>query len=249
VLLIDSLSFLVSGVFIARIRHRERRVPGGKEHAHFWREVREGLQALVSSPVLRAVTASSATINLSGYLFLSVYILYMTDDLGLSATGVGLGYASGGAGSLLGSLVARPVLVRFGVGPTLVWSAVGFGVFGLTVPLAILVPEYALPLVIVAECMQWKTLIVFNVIKLSPRQALTPDRLMGRVSASSQVLIGGMMPVGSVLGGAIGSLFGVRVALLAGCAGMLLAAACVWWSPAIEIREMPAGPDADERVA
>ncbi len=246
VLLIDSLSFLVSSVFLSRIRHKEARDPGSRTGGHFWREVREGLHALVSSPVLRAVTASSATINLAGYLFLSVYVLYMTGDLGLSATGVGFVYAAGGVGSLLGSLVARPISERFGVGPTLVWSAVGFGAFGLTVPLAILVPAYALPLVIFAECMQWMALIVFNVIKLSLRQALTPDRLMGRVSASSQVLIGGMMPVGSVLGGTIGSLFGVQAALLVGCAGMLLAAAWVWWSPVIAIREMPAGPESGE---
>ena len=244
VLLIDSLSFLVSGLFISRIRHRERPASATMGNRHFWREVREGLHALVSSPVLRAVTASSATINLAGYLFLSVYVLYMIDDLGLSAAGVGFVYASGGVGSLLGSLVARPLSARYGVGPTLVWSAVGFGVFGLTVPLAILVPEFALPLVIVAEGLQWLTLIVFNVIKLSLRQALTPDRLMGRVSASSQVLIGGMMPVGSVLGGAIGSLYGVQTALLVGCGGMLLAAAWVWWSPVRTIGTMPELPDA-----
>lgn len=246
VLLIDSLTFLLSGWFIGRIRHEEPRTARTRDDGHFWREVREGLQALISSPVLRAVTASSATINLAGFMFLAVYVLYMTDDLGLSATGVGLVYASGGVGSLLGSVLARPISERFGVGPALVWSAVGFGVFGLTVPMAILVPAYALPLVIFAECMQWMTLIVFNVLKLSLRQSLTPDRLMGRVSASSQVLIGGMMPIGSFLGGAIGSLFGVHTALLVGCAGMFLAAAWVWWSPVIEIRKMPAGPSSDE---
>ena len=239
VILIDSVSYGLSGWFITRIRHQEHHGKTPGETTHFWREVREGLAALVSSPVLRAVTASSATINLAGYMFLAVYVLYMTDDLGLSATGVGLVYASGGVGSLLGSIVARPVSERFGVGPTLIWSAVGFGVFGLTVPVAILVPEHALPLVIFAECMQWMMLIVFNVLKLSLRQSLTPDRLMGRVSASSQVLIGGMMPIGSLFGGVIGSLFGVHVALLVGCAGMFLAAAWVWWSPVKEIRTMP----------
>jgi len=243
VILIDSLSFLLSGWFIGRIRHQEPRSPGPTGDAQFWREVREGLHALVSSPVLRAVTASSATINLAGFMFLSVYVLYMTDDLGLSATGVGLVYPSGGIGSLVGSVLTRLISARFGVGPSLVWSAVGFGAIGLTVPMAILVPEYALPLVIFAECMQWMTLIVFNVLKLSLRQSLTPDRLMGRVSASSQVLIGGMMPIGSVVGGAIGSLFGVHTALLVGCAEMFVAAAWVWWSPVIDIREMPTLPD------
>jgi MFS family permease len=186
---------------------------------------------------------SSATINLAGWMFLAVYVLYMTDDLGLTATGVGLVFASGGVGALIGSVLAPRLSDRFGVGRTLVWSAIGFGVFGLTVPMAILVPEYALPLVIFAECMQWMTLVVFNVLALSLRQSLTPNRMLGRVAASNQVLAQGMMPIGSFLGGVVGSLVSVQAALLAGVAGMFLAAAWVWFSPTIHIEEMPTEPD------
>ncbi len=189
------------------------------------------------------LSLSSATINLAGWMFLAVYVLYMTDDLGLSTTGVGLVFASGGVGALIGSVLAPRVSRRFGVGPTLVWSAVGFGVFGLTVPLAILAPTYALPLVIFAELMQWMTLVVFNVIALSLRQSLTPNRLLGRVAASNQVLAQGMMPVGSFLGGVVGSLASVQAALLAGVAGMFLAAGWIWFSPTIAIRDMPTEPD------
>lgn len=243
VILIDAVSFVWSGWFIGRISDAEPAPDRSHADRHFRREVREGFQTLFASPVLRATTASSATINLAGYLFLAVYVLYMTDDLGLSATGVGLVYAAGGVGSLVGSVTAHRLSRALGVGPTLLWSAVAFGIFGLTVPLAILVPDYALPLVVFAELMQWMALVVFNVLRLSLRQALTPDRLQGRVSASNQVIIGGMQPIGSLLGGVIGSAFGVHVALIVGCAGMFLAAAWVWLSPTVGLIEMPGRPD------
>lgn len=243
VILIDSLSFLWSSWFIKRIRHDESHDFERPVERHFWREVREGLHTLFSSPVLRATTLSTATINLVGYMFLSVYVLYMTDELGLSASGVGFVYASGGVGALIGSVLAPRLAKGFGVGRTLVWAAVAQGAFGVTVPLAIIVPDYALPLVVFAEFMQWLWLVVFFITVLSLRQSITPNRLQGRVAASNQVLTSGMAPAGSFLGGVIGTLFSVQAALLAGIAGMFLAAAWVWFSPAIGIREMPAEPD------
>jgi hypothetical protein len=124
----------------------------------------------------------------------------------------------------------------------MVWAAMLFGVFGLTVPLAILAPDHALPLIVFAEFAQWMTLVIFNVLGLSLRQTLTPGRLLGRVAASNQVLAQGTMPIGSFVGGVIGSLVSVQAALLAGVFGMFLAAGWVMFSPVPAIHEMPAEP-------
>jgi predicted MFS family arabinose efflux permease len=242
VMVINSLTYFGSAFFIRRIDHDEQPSSSTPDDRHLLREVSEGFRALFSSPVLRAISLSSATINLAGWMFLAVYVLYMTDDLGLSATGVGLVFASGGVGALLGSLVASRLSNRFGVGRTMVWAAILFGVFGLTVPMAILVPDLALPLIVFAEFAQWMTLVIFNVLGLSLRQTLTPARLLGRVAASNQVLAQGMMPIGSFLGGVIGSLASVQAALLTGVFGMFLAAGWVMFSPVTGIREMPAEP-------
>lgn len=238
VIVLNAITYLGSAEFIRRIGPEERSDTDMPERQSFLREAREGLGALFGSPVLRAISLSSATINLAGWMFLAVYILYMTDDLGLSPGGVGLVFASGGVGALIGSVIAPRLASRWGTGPTIVWSAVLFGVFGLTVPLAILIPEAALPLVVFAELMQWLTLVVFNILAVSLRQTLTPGRLLGRVAASSQVLSQGMMPIGSLLGGIVGSLFGVQAALLAGVAGMFVAAAWVIASPVRHIRQL-----------
>jgi MFS family permease len=243
VILIDSLSFLWSGWFIGRIRHDERGDFERPVVRNFGQEVREGVHALFSSPVLRATTLSTATINLAGYMFLSVYVLYMTDELGLSANGVGFVYASGGVGALIGSVAAPRLAKRVGVGRTLVWSALAQGAFGVTVPLAIIAPAFALPLIVFAEFMQWLSLVVFFITVLSLRQSITPNRLQGRVAASNQVLTAGMAPVGSFLGGVIGSAVNVQASLIAGIAGMFLAAAWVWYSPVHGIEEMPTVPD------
>lgn len=245
VMVINSLTYLGSAFYIRRIDHDEDLSGSPADDRHLLREVSEGFRALFSSPVLRAISLSSATINLAGWMFLAVYVLYMTGDLGLSATGVGLVFASGGAGALIGSLVASRLANTLGVGRVMVWAAILFGVSGLTVPMAILAPDHALPLIVFAEFAQWMTLVIFNVLGLSLRQTLTPSRLLGRVAASNQVLAQGMMPIGSFLGGAIGSLVSVQAALLAGVFGMFLAAGWVLFSPVRAIREMPAEADGE----
>jgi predicted MFS family arabinose efflux permease len=242
VMIINAITYLGSGAFIRRIEHDERDAQHDAPREHLLREVMEGFRALFGSPVLRAISLSSATINLAGWVFLAVYVLYMTEDLHLSATGVGLVFAAGGVGSLIGSMLSARLGQRFGVGRTLMWSAILFGVFGLAVPVAILVPTIALPMVILAECLQWLTLIVFNVLALSLRQTRTPNHLLGRVSASNQVLAQGMMPIGSLLGGVIGSAWSVQAALLLGVGGMFLAAGWVIWSPVPGIAHLEVSP-------
>jgi predicted MFS family arabinose efflux permease len=207
------------------------------------REIRQGIRVLISSPILRALTGSEATIVLGGYIFLAIYPLFMVESLGLSAQEVGLVYAAGGIGGLAGSLLTTSIVRKLGTGHTIVWFATLFGVFGLAVPLAVFVTGYALPLVVFAEFAQWMMLVVFNITSGSLRQSLTPDHLLGRVVASDQVLGSGLQPVGAFMGGVLGQIFGVQTALLIGVAGMFLAGWWVFRSPVREIREMPTEPD------
>ncbi|MGB3306991.1 MAG: MFS transporter [Thermomicrobiales bacterium] len=242
-MLINAATYVGSGWFIGKIEREGAQTGATAAQRHLGREIREGVHALVASPVLRSITASTAMNNFAGFIFLSVYVLYMTEDLHLSSRGVGLVFAAGGVGALIGSLLASPLTARFGAGTTIVWASVAFGVTGVTVPMAIFAPNHALPLIVFAEFGQWLSLLVFNTNRIALRQALTPDRLQGRVAASSQMLTAGMQPVGSFLGGVIGSVWSVQAALLIGCAGMFLAFLFVWFSPTREIQKLPEEPD------
>lgn len=240
---LDALSYLWSALRIGRITHQEPPPRTAGQATSMTEEIGEGLRVLVRSPLLRALAGSHGTIVLAGWAFLAVYPLYMLGPLGLGARGVGLVYAAGGVGALVGSLVTTRLLRRFGTGPTIAWSAVLFGMFGLTVPLAVLAPAYALWLVVFAEFAQWMALVVFEIAEGSLRQAITPDRLLGRVAASNLVLVNGLQPVGAFAGGVLGELVGVQATLLIGVAGMFCAGAWVWWSPVREIDSMPDAPD------
>lgn len=241
---ITAATFAGSGWFLTRIRKAEQRQEGHERGpANILLEVREGFHELWRSRLVRPLTTSSAVINFGGFMFLAVYVLFMTDDLGLSEQGVGLVFAAGGIGALGASVAAAPLARRFGVGRTILWGAVVFGAANFLVPLAILIPDYALPLVVVSETTAWFGLQIFNVNRFSLRQALTPNHLMGRVASSSMTIFGGAQLIGSLAGGIIGQVFSVHIALYVSVGVMFLAA---WWvldSPVPGIDEMPEGPE------
>lgn len=237
-------TFAGSGYFLTRIRKAEER-PERHEHPtpNIIHEVREGFHELWRSRVVRPLTTSSTVINLGGFMFMAVYVLYMTEDLGLSEQGIGLVFAAGGVGALVASVAAAPLANRFGVGRTILWSAIVFGGANFLVPAAILVPEYALPLVVASETTAWFGLQVYNVNRFSLRQALTPNHLMGRVASSTMTIIGGAQLVGSLAGGVIGQIFSVHTALYISVAVMFVAVWWVWDSPVPRIDRMPEGPE------
>ena len=56
--------------------------------------------------------------------------------------------------------------------------------------------------------------VAWNVVTVSLRQRIVPDRLLGRVNASYRLLAWGTMPLGAALGGAIGQLVGIQAVFL-----------------------------------
>ena len=237
-LLLDAVSFVASAGFLARIRTPEP-PPARAAEAHVWREIGEGLGFVRREKVLWALAACSATVNVFAWVFFAVYLLYMTRDLGLGPGAVGLVFATGGVGALIGAIAADPLRRRFGLGPTIVGAQLLFGLTGLVIPLAALFPEIALEMVVASEFLQWLTVLVADVNGVSLRQALTPERVRGRVNATMRFLIWGPRPFGSLLGGALGGVIGLAPTLVVGELGMLAAVAWLVMSPLPGMKEMP----------
>lgn len=235
-ILIDAVSYVVSAWFLMRMRVTETGHHAVGSRARVHHEISAGIAIVLRNATLRAIAASGATVSFFGNMFLAVYILFLTDSLGLGATAVGLVFALGGVGALLGAVIAGRLAERFGMGPTIVVSYLLFGVGGMAIPVALSVPGIALPLVLFAEFFQWMVLVAGTVNVLSLRQTITPDRMLGRVSATTRFLSAGSVPIGSLLGGFLGGVIGIRETLVVGCFGMLLSAAWFIGSPVWAIR-------------
>jgi hypothetical protein len=116
------------------------------------------------------------------------------------------------------------------------------GLSQLLVPLAAGPAVIAVGLLVLAQTLFGLTAPLLNINIASLQQTVTPNRLMGRVNASMQMVTTGTLPVGALLGGALAGAAGVRAALAVAAAGMCLSFVVIWRSPLRAMRGAPAPP-------
>jgi MFS family permease len=232
----DAVSFLLSALFIGRIRHADT-VPDRADRRPLRTEIAEGLSFVVRHPLLRRMVACTGLANLAGSATDALLVLYAVRRLGLSASVVGLVFSAGAVGGLVGAVAAARIARVIGEGRTIPLSAVVFAGAGIAVPLASL--GAPVPLLLAGWFLESFGVIVYNVTQVSFRQRLCPPGLLGRMNASVRFIVFGTMPVGAFLGGALGTWLGLVPALWIAVAGQFLAAVPVLASPLIRMRDLP----------
>ncbi|MPZ64942.1 MAG: MFS transporter [Pseudonocardiaceae bacterium] len=235
-LLADAISFAASALLLRTIRTVEPQ-PQRRERPDLRGEIVEGLRYVLRHPLLRAITACTGTANLFGGVVASMTVLFLSRELDLPAGVVGVLLALGGAGGLLGAVTASRWISRIGQArtiwlvPLLVWPVACLQ------PLAR--PGWGLALFVVGGVAFTYAGVVYNVAQVSFRQAVCPDRLLGRMNASIRFLVWGVLPLGGLLGGLLGELIGIRGTLAAGLIGHLAAAGWLLASPLRRLRDLP----------
>lgn len=244
-IVVDALSFALSALFLGAIRTPEPPPVPSAGRPSVWREIGEGLRLVLGSPILRPIAACTATSNFFSSFFFAGFILYLTRDLGLDPAALGLVFGLGSAGFIAGAALAERSARWLGFGPALIAATVLVGA-GALVHIVDVGPagppgSAAFWLVIgiqmLGQLLASVALPVYNINQVSLRQAITPDRLMGRMNATTRFLVWGTMPLGALAGGAVAEWIGLVPALQAGALGSLLAAFWIVFSPVRTLRD------------
>ncbi|MGH3143929.1 MAG: MFS transporter [Gaiellales bacterium] len=234
-ILFDAASFAGSAAFIFGIRRREPE-PEKEEQRSMRRELGEGLRYLLGHRYWRPVAGTVAVSNFFGALAFSVFVVYAVRELGMSAAAIGLVFALGNVGWLLGALAATRLQEGLGVGKTVVGSTL---VFAPGILLVALAPAgFPYPLLVAGLMVMGFGAVVFNVTVISFQQAVTPERMLGRLNASRRFIVWGVIPLGTTIGGVIGSKVGLQATLWVGAVGSALACLPVLLSPVRSIGRM-----------
>jgi MFS family permease len=243
-ILIDALSFVVSALFLRRIEAVE---PAPEPRAAESRRatMTAGMRIIRQQPLLRGVFLTSSTTTFCGAVFISMYVLFLSRDLDLGATAIGIVFATGGIGALVGATLAEPLARRIGLGHAIVLGQVVFGLTGLLIPAALLVPDYALPLVIASEFLQWGFYVVREVNAAAVKQAFAPRREIGRVLATYKIGTWGLEPFGALMAGGLATAIGAPATLVLAEIGMLAAALGLVGSSIGSLRTLPPADDTD----
>ena len=240
----DALSFLVSAVAVAAIRKPEPEieVPEGG-HGSVRSDIAEGLRYVTRHPMLKKIAACTGTSNLGSSLAMAVFTVFLVRELDYSPALIGLVFSLGSIGFLVGALVSARVTKWLGLGRTILWSAALSPTGMLVVPFLPHNKAISAPVVVAGSIVTGVMIPVYNIGQVSLRQAITPARLQGRMNASMRFIVWGAMPLGGLLGGALGSLVSLRVTIGIGAAITATAFLWVLFSP---VRSLVEIPDVDE---
>jgi MFS family permease len=234
---IDAASFLVSAASLWLIRKPEPEPSPGSASGRtgFWHEMWEGIQVVIGNPTLSKIAGCTATSNLGTFMAFAVELIFMYRYLHLAPAVVGLVFAAGAVGGLLGAIATAPIVARLGVGLTLLLSILASGLLGATV-----LAGYTNAPVFLSAVFFLEFLLVapYNITQVSLRQAITPDRVQGRMNATMRTIVWGTIPIGSLLGGILATSFGVVPTIVLGGFIAMLAAGWILAGP-IRIKEQP----------
>ncbi|TMR96600.1 MFS transporter [Nonomuraea basaltis] len=237
--------YLASALRLTAI-HRMPATPPAERPAGLATQIAQGLRHVFGHSELRALAFTATLTNLGSQIINTVLPVLFVGELRLPAGALGLFWAAGGAGLLLGARCARPVAGRLGYGRTLGLVGLLLAPAGLLVPLVDRGPW--LWLAGAGWLLAMAKTGMDNVLGVSLRQQMTPDSLLGRMNATFRFLLTGALAIGAAVAGLIGELATVRVTLWVGGAFLAFAFLPVFLSPVRARRELPAASPAPLRT-
>lgn len=214
----NAVSYL--GVVVALLLMRPTPAPErAEDRPSMVESVREGLAYMRHDPVIRWTIVLAVTIAFFARPYIFLVPAFAANVLLVGATELSYLMAGAGVGSLAGSLLVanlgsarrRGLLMLIAIGAT-------------GASLMLLMVQRDLTIAIAVSLFVGLSAIAFNGLTNTTLQTTAPDRMLGRVMSIFAMIFMGIMPLGQLALGALGSAFGIDVVLFAGGAATLAAA-------------------------
>jgi predicted MFS family arabinose efflux permease len=184
---------------------------------HPWLEIKDGAHFVWTHDLLRPILFTSVAWNISWFVLQAIYVPYAIRTLGMGSSEVGLTLACYGAGMIAGSLMASKIVARMTFG-----NAILLGPFFSVLAAVVMAFTHFWPTPTIAGLAYFLFgfgPIIWTITSTTLRQSVTPNTMMGRVTAINIVTGTGARPIGALLGGFVGEAFSDLTSLLVVVAG------------------------------
>ena len=247
--IVDAVSYLASALFVFTIKGSEAPIPKaegprgtpGERLRGFGGEIREGLAFVLGHPYLRMIAGATSSSNLVGNVATGIYLVYVVRVLGLDPLRIGVIFSLGSIGTFVGALVANRIAAKIGVGRTIVLAIAINGPSYLLIAIAPV--GAAEPFLIASAALGGFGALVYNINQVSFRQAITPERMQGRMNATMRFLVWGTIPIGSTVSGILATIFGLSTTIWIGAILSFTPVLFLIFSPILSIKMMPSSPE------
>ncbi|MGA3296693.1 MAG: MFS transporter [Candidatus Bathyarchaeia archaeon] len=237
-IIFDALSTLVAALAIQSIKQPEVITSAPKRA--FFKELRTGAEIIFVNPILRTLTAASATLNLGRSMFYAVFFIFIYDQLKITPGTAGLVLGIGSTGFLIGALSAPRIVKRLGLGVTLAFALLISGIGLLMVP----VTRYGLAAPTLAALWMLSSfgMPLYNINQVSLRQAITSNQVQGRMNATMRTITWSTWPVGALAGGILGVILGIPLTIMIAGLISIIPTLFIIVSPVVKLSKIPTQP-------
>jgi predicted MFS family arabinose efflux permease len=198
------------------------------------KEICTGISFVMRHQLLRPILLTQFVFNTALFVIMAIYAPYAIHELGLSAAEAGLTLSAFGAGMVVGALIAPRIISSLPLGTVIAIGPVCGFAAALVMVVTIFLPSGSLAGL--SFFLMGAGPIVWVVSTTTLRQTVTPDHLLGRVSAIN-ALAYGARPVGAGLGAIVGALAGAEACLILAAAGFLVQVAIIFLSPVVQLEK------------
>lgn len=249
---VDATSFLVAAV-LQLFGRRSDPKPAVQQGERIGVSLREGFRAFTRHKGIVALTAAKAIPDFFHWGVLALFVLYAIRELHLSPATIGLIAMVASLGPLAAGFIASPVSRRFGIAATSIVAGIIFGGANLLIPLATGSKWLVVATVMFAQFLGGLGVVYLIIVRQTMLQQSVAPHLLGRVGGVMRLIEWGPGPVGSLVGGLLGEVLGLRAGLIVlGIGGLLgvpwiVVAATRGHLDVTETPDVPSGDDKDEK--
>jgi predicted MFS family arabinose efflux permease len=199
--------------------------------------IAEGARFVVGDPLLRAIGLCAIFWNFAFVALIAVFVPFALAKLGTDAAGAGLAQGINGLGMIAGAAAAPFIVARVQPRAVLLFGPISSALGAVLMMLSPV--SGGLAMAAIAFGLIGFGPMLWLVMQTSVRQIVTPPELMGRVTATIQVAIYGIRPLGALAGGGVAQVFGLEAALGLVAAAFAASAIVSLASPLARLVAMP----------
>ncbi|MET9385465.1 MFS transporter [Streptomyces sp. NPDC002928] len=246
-MIVDALSYILSGASLLGIRHRE--TPGepaaeASPRTGLWAETFAGIKFVMGHTVLRKTVACSGTVNLFGSMAGAIQIIFLVRVLHVHPAYTGLIFALASLGGICGGLLSGQMARWIGSARVMWFSLLVIGLPQILSALA--EPGWSVALFPLGFAISYFSIVNYNIAVVTYRLMICPPALLGRMTAAARWIAWGTIPVGGVIGGSLGTAIGIRPTLWIACVGTWAAGFWMYFTPLRRERDIPNAPTAND---
>jgi predicted MFS family arabinose efflux permease len=225
---------LLAAVLLVRVREPN---PDPRPKRHPLHDLKEGAVFVAGHELLRPILVTTVFFNLSWFLIQAVFVPYAVKSLGIDAAGVGVIMGLYGLGMVVGASLVSWLSHYIRLGAMIVIGPSCGPVASVLMLLSVWIPSGVLPAA--AYFLIGSGPIMWTITTLSLRQAVTPNAMLGRVSALVTTASAGAAPLGAALGAFVAAQSNIEACLTLAVIGFAVQFAVIVMSPVSHLVGLP----------